>query len=137
MNKTNNQISGLSCCNCKCVWTNTLFIFLLILWTACSAALFGLGVGFCALSLALRIICCLYHFCYQVCCTTTVTEEDKGSYILRTTTHHVDKERADEGEQEHDDQALSEFGASSLFCLISLIPVGYKKICNWYDDWKR
>ena len=34
-------------------------------------------------------------------------------------------------------QALSEFGASSLFCLISLIPVGYKKICNWYDDWKR
>ena len=42
-----------------------------------------------------------------MCCTTIVIDEDKGSYILRTTTHHRDKERADEIEQEEHNEVLS------------------------------
>ena len=139
LNNSNNQnqSSEPGCCNCKCVWTNSLLILLLLLWTCCSVALFALGVGFCALSLGLRVLCCLYHFCYQACCTTTVTEEVRGNYIVRTTTHHVDRERADEAEQEQHDEALAICGAKSMYCLICFIPEGYKKIMGWYDDWKR
>ena len=122
------------CCNGKCCWTNSLYIFLLFLWTCASAAILGLGIGFCVLSFALRIFCCLYHFCYRACCTTTVTEEDKGNYILRTTTRHLDKERADEAEQEEHDNSLAECGANSLL-LLRFIPSGYKKISEWYGDW--
>ena len=135
--KESAQSSGESCCNGKCFWTNTLFIFLLFLWTVCSAVIFSVGVGFCALSLALRVACCLYHFCYQTFCTTTVHEEDRGNYILRVTTHHVDREIADQIQQERDDKNLAECGAVSLFVVITFIPVGYRKIFDWYDDWKR
>ena len=113
-----------------------LYIFLLFLWTCASAAILGLGIGFCVLSLALRIFCCLYHFCYRACCTTTVTEEDKGDYIVRTTTHHVGREIADEAEEARDDKNLAECGANSLL-LLTFIPSGYKKISEWYEDWKR
>ena len=124
------------CCNGKCCWTNSLYIFLLFLWTCASAALLGLGIGFCVLSFGLRIVCCLYHFCYRACCTTTVTEEDRGDYIVRTTTHHVGREIADEAEEARDDRNLAECGANSLL-LLTFIPSGYKKISEWYEDWKR
>ena len=126
-----------SCCSWNCTWTILLVIFLLIIWTAISIALFVVGLALLAVSLGLRCFCCLYHFCYQACCTTTVTEEDKGSYILRTTTHHRDKERADEIEAEGHDEALSVCGAGGLACAIMLIPEGYKKICDWFKSWRE
>ena len=126
-----------SCCNWKCTWTISLLIFLFILWTAASAALLAIGITLLALSLALRLLCCCYHLCYYACCTTkSVTEEDKGNYILRTTTYDGAKIKANEEEQKRDDENLSFCGAGGLACTILLIPEGYKKILDWYDDWK-
>ena len=132
-----NQYSGESCCNWNCTWSISLFIFLLFLWTAVSAGLLGVGLGFLFLSIALRVLCCVYHCVYAICCTTTVTEEDKGNYILRTTTHHVDREIANEIEGERHDNDLSECGAGSMLYVILIIPEGYKKICGWFEEWKN
>lgn len=133
---TNISKAGRSCCSWNCTWSVSLLIFLWILWTAVSVGLFVVGIALLAVSLGLRVACCIYHCCYQVCCTTTVTEEDKGSYILRTTTHHRDKERADEIEQGEHDEVLSICGAGSLACAIFLIPEGYKKIWEWFKNWR-
>ena len=126
-----------SCCSWNCTWTILLLIFLWIIWTAITVALFVVGLALLAVSLGLRCFCCLYHFCYRACCTTTVTEEDKGSYILRTTTYHRDKERADQIEAEDHDETLSVCGAGSLACAITLIPEGYKKIWDWFKSWRE
>ena len=124
------------CCNWKCVWTISLLIFLFILWTVASSVLLVIGIAILALSLAFRVLCCCYHFWYSACCTkVSETEEDKGSYILRTIHYDGAKIRANEMEAKDHDEICSLFGAGGLTCAIILIPKGYKKILDWYYDW--
>ena len=124
------------CCNWKCVWAISLLIFLFILWTVASAVLLVIGIAILALSLAFRVLCCCYHFWYSACCTkVSETEEDKGSYILRTIHYDGAKIRANEMEAKDDDKKCSLFGAGGLTCAIIFIPKGYKKILDWYYDW--
>ena len=125
-----------SCCNWRCTWSISLLIFLFILWTGASVFLFALGLALLALSFGFRILCCCYHICYEACCTSHTTDEDKGSYILRTITVDVGAQRRNEAAAEDHDEILSFCGAGSLTCAILLIPAGYKKILSWFDDWR-
>lgn len=131
--QSQNKNSSNSCCTCKCTWGIIFLIFGLIFWTAASVALFVAGLGFIALSLGLRLLSCIYHCCYDMCCTTEVKEYDKGDHILRVTTTFVDREEANRREAESDDDCLATCGAGGMYCAIVLIPEGYKKVIEIYN----
>ena len=100
-----------------------------------SIALVILGLYLLLIAYALRIVCCLYHCCCYTCCTSSVTEEDKGDYILRTTTIDVGKKEEIEREAANTDDCLVNCAPLVLAYSIMLIPEGYKKICDLYEDW--
>lgn len=133
----NSGQSSNSCCTCKCTWSIIFLIFGLLFWTIASVVLVVIGLAFIALSLALRVLCCLYHLCYQACCTTSTTTTDKGSYIEEVTTVHVGKQRADEAEAEEHDDCLANCGPLVLAYSILLIPKGYTKIFEIYASIKN
>lgn len=126
-----------SSCSGSCFCYTFLLIFLLFLWTIASIFLFSFGLILLFAAYGLRIVCCLYHCCQYICCTTTVKDEDKGDYILRTTTIHHDKEREIERDAENTDDCIAELGPMALAYSILLIPEVYKKIIGLYDGWKK
>ena len=136
MNNNNLIKQTKSCCSCSCTCYTILFIFLLLLWTIASIALVALGVAALFIAYALRIVCCLYHCCWDACCTTSVKEEDKGDYILRTTTIDVGKKEEIEREAANTDDCLVNCAPLVLAYSIMLIPEGYTKICNLYGGWR-
>ena len=95
-----------------------------------------MGVAALFIAYALRIVCCLYHCCWDACCTTSVKEEDKGDYILRTTTIDVGKKEEIEREAAETDDCLVNCAPLVLAYSIMLIPEGYTKICNLYGGWR-
>ena len=134
-NENLSQTKG--CCSCSCVCYTFLVIFLIFLWTIASIALLVLGLALLFVAYALRLVCCLYHCCYDMCCTSTVTEEDRGDYIVRTTTIHEQDRRINQMEAEEHDDCLVNCAPWALSISIEIIPKGYKKICEWYDNWKE
>ena len=137
MNNNNLIKQTKSCCSCSCTCYTILFIFLLLLWTIASIALVALGVAALFIAYALRIVCCLYHCCWDACCTTSVKEEDKGDYILRTTTIDVGKKEEIKREAAETDDCLVNCAPLVLAYSIMLIPEGYTKICNLYGGWRE
>lgn len=135
LNKPDKKEKG--CCSGPCFCYTFLFIFLLFLWTIASVILFNLGLCLLFVAYGLRLFCCFYHICISACCTTSVTEEDKGDYILRTTTVDVGRQREIEREAANNDECLSECAPLALAVSILLIPKVYKKIIELYDDWKN
>ena len=123
-----------SCCTCKCTWSIIFLIFGLILWTAASVALVAIGLAFILLSLSLRLLCCCYHFWYRVCCTQSTQTHDRGSYIEEVTTVYVGRQRADEAEAEEHDECLASCGPEGMVCALALIPKGYKKVLEIFND---
>ena len=102
------------CCSCACFWYTTLFLFLLLLMTAASVFLFAFGLGLLFVAYGLRLVCCLYHCFVYTFCTSSVTEEDKGDYILRTTTVDVGKQDQIVSDLADNDDCLSQCGAMAL-----------------------
>ena len=62
------------------------------------------------------------HCCYELCCTVTVHDEDKGDHILRVTTYHRDREAMNEMEAEEHAEAIDTCGAFGLYCVFLLSP---------------
>ena len=90
------------------------------------------SICFLIYSLCFRVLCCLGHCFYRNCCTTTITEQDRGYYIERTTIVDVGAKKADEVQQKMDDECLAECGNQSMFCAFKIIPWGYEKIFECY-----
>ena len=134
LNYCQKSYSSESCCTCKCTWSIIFLIFGLILWTCGSVALVALGLAMIALSLALRLLCCIYHLCYQACCTVTHETHDRGNYIEELTIVDVGRQRADEREAKEHDDCLANCGPAGMACAIVLIPEGYKKVFEIFNS---
>lgn len=124
-------------CSCACFWYTTLYIFILFLWTIASFFLFTFGLGVLFYTCALRIGCCLFHCFRYTFCTTYVTDEDKGDYILRTTTVDVGRQKEIKAEAAESDDCLAKCGPFVLSISIYLIPKGFSKISELYEDWRE
>ena len=94
----------------------------------------AIGLSFILLSLSLRLLCCCYHICYQACCTTSTRTYDRGSYIEQVTTVDVAAQRANRAEAEAHDDCLAECGPEAMACVLPLIPKGYKKVLELFND---
>ena len=127
--KTNEE----SCCNCKCCCKCLGISILIFFWTIISIFLFVFGIAIVGLIIGFHVLCCVYHCCYDLCCTVTVHDEDKGDHILRVTTYHRDREAQNEIEGEEHAEAINTCGAFGLYCVFSAISWGYTKICALID----
>ena len=122
-----------SYCNCKCCCKCLGISILIFIWTIISIILFVFGIVIVGLIIGFHVLCCVYHCCYELCCTVTVHDEDKGDHILRVTTYHRDREAQNKREAEDDAEAIDTCGAFGLNCVFSSISWGYTKICALRD----
>jgi hypothetical protein len=122
-----------SCCSCKCCCKCLGISILLFIWTIITIFLGVVGVVIVGLYLGFQVLCCVYHCCYNMCCTTEVHDYDKGDHILRVTTHYEDRERRNNEEAANDAENLNYCAAGGLNWTCSIISWGYKKICGLID----
>jgi len=126
--------SSSSCCNCGRVCCVISVILLIILYTFVSFAIMAIAILCILGSLAFRILSCLYHCCYGICCISdSYHDEDKGSHISRTIYVNDAARDANFDSCCEIDSLLGNFGCTAAACICSLIPKGYKKICECLD----
>ena len=123
-----------SCCNCGYVCCVFSVIFLILIYTFVSLLLINIAILCILASLAFRILSCCCHCCYAICCIQdSYHDEDKGSYILRTIYVNESARNANYNSCCEIDDVLGKFGCGAAACVCSLIPKGYKKICECLD----
>ena len=122
-----------SCCSCKCYCKCFGISILFFIWTIITIFLGAIGLIIIGLYLGFQVLCCVYHFCYGVCCTTETRSYDKGDHILRVTTHYEDREIQNKEEAARDAENLDFCAAGGLYCTFSIISWGYTKICGLRD----
>lgn len=130
--KTNEENEE-SCCNCKCCGKCFGISILIFLWTITSIILGVVGIFILGLSFGFQALCCVYHCCYHICCTTEVHDYDKGDHILRVTTHYEGRERQNAEDAVEHAELLGMCGVGGVYCSFNLISWGYKKICGLID----
>ena len=119
-----------SCCSCKCCCKCFGISLLFFLWTLVSIFLFVLGIIVFALTIAFRVLSCVCHCCYHICCTVRVHTEYEGDQEVQVTTIYKGKQEENEISAKNTDENICLCGTYGGACVLYAIYCGYEKICD-------